>query len=146
MEKGMSKLFRLDSIHLPGNNDSVFFSFAAIRDYIVDCYDTTNGSIFGRRILEKQNEWVYLFNNNNDSIRVNTQASLTASWKIFDLPNNEYLQATVTSIQTDSLLGLTDLVKSISLQAKNSSNQNIPHPFNGKTISAQPALRVFEIL
>jgi len=60
---GKIKAFRMDSIELPGNNDTLFISYLAIRDDLnYGYFDTTNGSILGRTILKKSNSWFYLFN------------------------------------------------------------------------------------
>ena len=129
------KAFRLDSLEPLGNNDTMFISYRTIRDTSYwDCRDTTNGSILGREILKKHNGWFYFFNSLNDSIRLNTQATLNETWKFCDLPNNCYVQAKVTSIINDSVLGMIDQVKIITFQAKNSSNVNISNILNQKYI------------
>ena len=43
--------FRRDSISLPGNNDTIVYSFKVFRDtigYEGACLDVTNGSVLGR--------------------------------------------------------------------------------------------------
>ncbi len=50
------------------------------------------------------------------------------------LPLAGYIQATIAEIRTDSVCGVTDQVKVISLQAKNGMNQNIAHIINDKKI------------
>ena len=134
------KAFRLDSISLSGNNDTIFLSYRAIRDTIADvfpnfhCADTTNGSILGMKIFKKHDGWFYFFNRRNDSIQINSQAGLNETWKFCDLPDSGYIQARVTSIITDSVLGTTDQVKVISFQAKDKGNNDISHFLNEKSI------------
>jgi hypothetical protein len=128
------KGFRLDSVLLPGGNDSVFLSYRSIIDTGGTCMDTTNGSILGLKIYKKNNGWFYFFNRYNDSIRINSQAALNDSWKFINLPNGGYLQAEVTGIITDSVLGTTDQVKIISFQAKDGNNNNIGHVLNQRSI------------
>ena len=128
------KAFRLDSIFLPGGSDTIFFSYRSIIDTGGTCADTTNGSILGLKIFKKHNGWFYFFNKHNDSIRINSQAALNDSWKFINLPNGCYLQAKITSIITDSILGTTDLVKIISFQAKDANNNNIQNILNQRSI------------
>jgi len=50
---------------------------------------------------------------------------LNGTWKFCALPHQSYIQATVTSIVNESVLGMIDQVKTITFQAKNSSNVNL---------------------
>jgi len=93
---GNLKAFRRDSVVLMGNNDTMFISYNAIRDTGGTCRDTSNGSILGRKILKKHNGWFCFFNRYQDSISLNTQATLNQTWKFCDLPSGSYIQAQVT--------------------------------------------------
>lgn len=127
--------FRSDSVVPAGVGDTLFFSYRAIRT-ITDtgCLDTTSGSILGRKIYKTQSGWFYLFNRNNDTVKINTQATLNQSWRFCPLTVNGYLEAKVTAVITDSVLGAPDAVKVITLQAKDAGNNNIAHPLNQKFI------------
>ncbi len=129
------KAFRLDSLYPMGNSDTLFISYRTIRpDSSWTCLDTTNGSILGRKILKKQNGWFFFFNANDDTISLNTQATLNETWKFCDLPDNSYIQAKISNIGNEIVLGLTDQVKTIAFQAKNSSNIDISHILNQRYI------------
>lgn len=129
------KAFRSDSLYPLGNNDTLFISYHTIRDnQNGTCLDTTNGSILGRKILKKHNGWFCFFNSANDTIQINTQAAINETWRFCDLPNNGYIQAKVTAIVNDSVLGMVDQVKIITLQAKNSSNADTSHLLNQRSI------------
>jgi hypothetical protein len=127
------KAFRLDSV-LPGNNDTIFFSYHSIVDTGGVCSDTTQGSILGRKICKKNNGWFYFYNRYNDSIRINSQAALNETWRFCDLDNGSYVQAMVTGIATENFLGISEPVKRITLQAKNGQHNNIQHILNQKQI------------
>ena len=116
--------FRSDSVVPAGVGDTLFFSYRAIRT-IADtgCQDTTSGSILGRKIYKTQSGWFYLFNRNYDTVRINTQATLNQSWRFCPLTANGYLEAKVTAVITDSVLGAPDAVKVITLQAKDAGNK-----------------------
>jgi len=133
---GNIKAFRQDSVYPEGNSDTLFISYRAIRDFrINNCYDTTNGSILGRRIFKNHNGTFTFFNWNHDSLTVKTQAALNETWKFCNLTGSSRIDATVTSIAQDSVLGLTDNVKTITFQAKDHNGVNIPHFLNQKIMS-----------
>jgi len=131
------KAFRRDSVSLPGNNDTIVYSFKMFRDtigYEGACLDVANGSVLGRSIYKSHDGWFYFFNRNLDTIRINTQANLNQTWRFCALDAGSYLEAKVTSFITDSVCNTTDQVKVLTLQAKNSSNNNIPSLFNQKQV------------
>jgi hypothetical protein len=133
---GTLKAFRRDSVQPLGGGDTLFFSYRTIRDngqLWGTCYDTLHGSLLGYRIVKKQDGRFWFFNKNDDTITINSQAALDDSWKFCNIPGG-HIQATVTSIIMDTILGNTDLVKVVTLQAKNSSNVNIPHILNQYTL------------
>jgi len=124
--------FRRDSVYITGVGDTIFISYTVLRDPADSgCADISNGSVLGRKIFKRHDGWIFFFNKYNDTIRINTQATLNQTWKLTEW-SNHYLEATVISITQDSILGQTDQVKVISLQAKNSHAVNISSPFNQK--------------
>ena len=125
--------FRKDSIHNPFVGDTMFISYTALRDPLNtgDCADISNGSVLGRKVFKKNDGWFYFFNMNFDSVRINTKAALNQSWRLFDQPNY-YLEGKVTSIGQDSVLGMPDQIKIITIQAKDYNGVNISHKFNNK--------------
>lgn len=129
------KAFRRDSLYLSGSNDTTFLSYRTIlpipNSY---CYDTNGGSILGRKIIKNYNGWFNFFNRANDTIYLNCQGGPGSTWKFMNLPNGCYLHAQITSIISDTVLGMIDSVKVITLQAKDQNNINIQHIFNQKQI------------
>ena len=128
--------FRRDSVIPVGNSDTTFISYRAIRDTSMgmDCADTSNGSILGRKIVKTHDGWFFFFNQPGDTVKINSQASLNQTWKFCILPGNGYLEAKITSIIPDSVLGLIDNVKVITFQAKDAANNNISNIMNQKSI------------
>lgn len=127
--------YRQDSVIVVGNNDTTFYSYLTFRDTVaLGCADTTNGSLLGHKIIKTQAGWFYFFNRYGDTIRINSLAIVDQSWKFCQLPGNGYLEAKVTSISNETVLGISDPVKVITLQAKDAANNNIPHNLNQKTI------------
>jgi hypothetical protein len=141
------KAFRTDTVNSTGNGDTVFISYTTIRDssiYVV-CRDTTGGDALGRKVIKRHDGWFFFFNCKNDTIRINSQAAINDTWRYCSLPGGSYLEAKVTGIISDSVLGLTDQVKVITLQAKNSSGTNISHIFNQKNIKLSQHYGLSEI-
>jgi len=130
--------FRLDSVKAAPLNplDSVYWSFHTIRKILDDqnCYDTDFGSILGNHIYRKVNGTFVFFNRWGDSIFLKTNANLLQSWKFCSLLHSAYILATVSEIIGDSVCGMPDVIKVITFQAKDSTNQNIDHVFNNKQI------------
>lgn len=134
--QGHLKAFRRDSVYPQPIQDTLFISYRAVHPqyYMNYCFDTANGSVLGRRIYEKSDGSFYFFNFNQDTVMIKSQASLNQPWKFMNLSGNCRIEATVISLGTDSILGTTDQVKVISLQAKNSVGANISHYLNQMTI------------
>lgn len=127
------KAFRRDSVLALGGGDTLFISYPIIR-YDSPCYDTTTGSILGREVIKTASGWFWFFNAAKDTIKINSLASLNQSWKFCILWDKSYIEAKVTNIIIDSVLGTTDSVKVISFQAKDSLNNDIAHFLNQKFI------------
>jgi hypothetical protein len=130
--------FRFDSVR-SFTGDSIYYSYAAFRDttsnyYFPSCIDTAKGSVFGRKVIRLQDGTFEFFNRFNDTIILKTTSSINLPWKIFSLKNNDYLEAKVTSIAPDNVVGINDSVKTILLQAKDSSGNPVEHPMNGRVI------------
>jgi len=129
------KAFRRDSVALSGINDSTFYSYRTIRTRTgMVCKDTVGGSVMGRKVFKSHDGWFWFFNCIQDTIFLNSQGVIGDSWRIFNLPNGSYLQAQITAVEMDTVLGNPDQVKIITIQAKNSLGNNIPHLFNQKQI------------
>ncbi|NCA76246.1 MAG: T9SS type A sorting domain-containing protein [Alphaproteobacteria bacterium] len=126
------KAFRLDStLVLPGQ-DTACYSYRTIRDSLnmFNCLDTTGGSVLGEKVILTHDGWYYFFNRNDDTIRINTASTTGQSWRFCNLSGGGYVTATVNSLTVEQVLGQSDQVKLITLQAKNQSGANISHPLN----------------
>jgi hypothetical protein len=134
-QDGYLSAFRRDSAYAAGTGDSIFLSYRAIRDSVLySCKDTTNGALLGLKVCQRSGGEFLFFNRFHDTLHLNTQAALSQSWNFFSLGNGSRIEATVTQVTTDNVLGIPDPVKVITFQAKDASNQNIPHLMNGREI------------
>ncbi|HTX87971.1 MAG TPA: hypothetical protein VMC08_03200, partial [Bacteroidales bacterium] len=102
-EGGTVKAFRLDSLSLPGNNDTAFLSYRAIYPVIIDsCFDTTNGGILGRRVFKYHDGTFLFFNDYHDTLTLKSTASLNQAWTFCRLSDTSRIEAKVTSVILDS--------------------------------------------
>lgn len=118
--------FFVDYYNLPTPCVAIVTDSSWIGDRIA--LDTTNGErnyYFYSR--EHPLPWTY-------QMTIKPLATLNETWFFSLLPNSDYIEATLSDISFKNVLGVMDSVKTITLQAKNSSNGNIPHLFNGQEI------------
>jgi len=132
-DAGNLQMCRYDSLQVTPDHDSVFTSFPTLLyNYTTGIADSAVGSILGRKIIKKHDGWFLFFNKDGDTIFLDTRPKQHVLWKFFNLPNNGYIGAKITSITYDSIMGVQDSVKVIMFQAYDSQNNPVSHPFNGK--------------
>lgn len=128
---------RIDSMATLGN-DLYYHNHQILSQtsYSGTCQLTIHDSSWiGHQIIVKPNGDHLFFNKDRDSILIKTTANVNDTWVLYTFPNNDYIEANLISINDYNLLGITDSVKTIVLQAKDNTNNNINHPFNNKEIS-----------
>jgi hypothetical protein len=129
------KAYKTTSYTVPGVGDTIFYSFATIRDTAAECKDTTKGSVLGRKIYRQSSSFMfYFFNKNKDTIYINAKGQLNDTWRFVKLTMGTYLEAKVVSMAPDSVMGVIDDVMRIELQAKRNDGTLIANPWNGKFI------------
>ena len=126
--------FRRDSAIALTGHDTIFNTYRTIRQPLSECNDTISGSVLGLKVIKTASGWFWFFNAKMDTIKINSQGSLNNSWKFCDLSNNGYIEAKITNIVIDSVLGTTDSVKVITFQAKDSLNNDMSHILNQQSI------------
>lgn len=126
---------KIDSSLVDGN-DTTLFNFHTMRNPVFSdtCGNLYGASWLGNKIILKSNGYNYFFNKYNDTIKINTLAQINDSWIFYNYNNNNYIEATIANIDTALFLGITDSVKIIELQVKNSSGNIISHNLNNRTI------------
>ncbi len=127
---------RIDSTAIVGS-DTLLFPYKILSPaYSTNCQLMLGDSSWlGHKIIANNNGNYVFFNANHDSIFIQPGAALNNNWKMFAFTNGNYIQATVSGINLQSAMGIPDSVKTISLQAKNSSNVVVPNIINGTTLS-----------
>lgn len=126
---------RWDSVYSLTSFDSNFISFPNIREIEgEECIDTSAAGFLGKHVTKLITGWYWFENLNGDTIVFNALANVNDSWTLFNLGNGNYIEATVSQVKTDSVLGIPDQIKIIALNAKNKAGNIIPHIFNNMPI------------
>jgi hypothetical protein len=127
---GFIRAIRIDSLKVDGT-DTILYNFNNIIAVDYDCYGTDLGSWIGRPVLVRENGDTYYFNLQNDSILVCTRAGLNENWIFYRWPDKRKIEAKVIAIEEDSVLDMTDSVKTIELKVLDSLDNAVDHKLNG---------------
>ncbi len=134
---GAIKSMFIDSVKF--NVDSILYPLKNIQQLDVDCFTPYGASWLGNKIIVNAH-WNYFFNEQNDTIKIKTDAKLNETWMVYQ-KNDTWVWATVTKVESLTFLGLTDSVKTIVFNAiittSNSSAQksnSLSTELDGKTL------------
>jgi hypothetical protein len=111
---------KINSISLVGN-DSILIPYTMLdRDNIFKsdtiCQNPNDTNWIGPKIIKGQAGEYVFFNRRNDSIKIQSRAPLNSTFKLFQYKNGDYINGTISSVQTEAVLGIIDSTKEISLQ------------------------------
>lgn len=138
---GYLRGMRIDSVGAVGA-DSVYYPFHTtrmagyLRGYctIPFAKDTAGGSWLGKKVI-KQADGTWLFDNIwHDTVVIRSQAAIGDTWRFFDDATNIGYNATVTSIDTMTIAGEQDSVKTILISADTAGIPRTTDPVNGVTL------------
>jgi len=130
---------RIDSFTTSGT-DSIFFNF---KKFVPNPFNPTSqcsrtlqhtGSM-GIQILKYANGDFCFLNTDSDSIFIQSAASVNDTWTMYRFNNGNTIEATLNNISATSFIGVTDTVKTITLQARDSLHNTFAHPLNNKTLA-----------
>lgn len=130
-ELGKVETLKIDSVAY--FNDSVFYPSRTIQLVGDECYSPNGSGWTGNKIIVN-NRWNYFFNNDNDTIKIKTDAKLNESWTLFWRPDITIV-ATVTKWDTATVMTVVDSVKTITLKVYDMLMKPLPHRLDGATIS-----------
>lgn len=88
----------------------------------------------GIQVIQSNNGAYVFFNQALDSIIIQSLAPLNSTWVLYEFGNGAYIEATVTSIDTATILGNLDSIKTLVLQVKDAANNVVSHPMNSETL------------
>ena len=80
-------------------------------------YTQKGASWLGPKVEVLTNGWNYFYNKNNDTLKINTLASVDDDWISYKYQSGSYIKAVVDAIVIENFLGLEDSVKTISFHA-----------------------------
>ena len=131
---------RIDSVAVAGNGTQ-YFGMRQIRPTDYGCFIPDGASWMGEYVSESPNGIfkfvVYPFSpgDSADVFTINSKGLPGETWHFYNYHTiNHYVEAKVTQISLATFFGISDSVKTISLQRKNASGQNVSDPINGQKI------------
>lgn len=110
---------RTDSVELIGS-DSVFYSYKTVRSNdtssTIQCEFLAGANWYGSRVIIRDDGYNLFFNGNNDTIKIQTQATLNDTFLVYVYPDlNDTIFGWVSDHDTMTVLGDLDSVKTINL-------------------------------
>lgn len=125
---------RLDSVTTE-TGCQVFWNYPVLRpasaEMIDWCFSDHGGSWVGRKFRVYPNGDHVFYNISGSPITLKTNAILNENWTCYERSDLK-IRATVSSIAVETFIGLTDSVKTISLQALDAGGNAISHDINSK--------------
>jgi hypothetical protein len=94
-----------------------------------DCYKI-GPSWMGKYMITDNSGNTYFFNEQNDSIRFRTGAGVNEPWIFARFNSVSYIEAKVSALEIDTILGLPDSTKTIVFQARLNNGDTITSPIN----------------
>lgn len=128
---GYIRAIRIDSVKTLGS-DTILYPFKTYRGRYLGInnkpphpqLDSNGGCWIGGRVVKKPGGIYYFENKDNTNLVINSQAVLNEKWAFYSLtPQPWKYEAEVTSIDTMTIAGVLDSVKTITIV-----NQGFPHP------------------
>jgi len=135
----LTDAIRIDSFTVNGS-DSIFFNFKKFGPNLLDqtgtCARTLQhiGSMGIQTIKYSNGDFCFL-NSDTDSVFIRSSALINDTWTMYRFINGNTIEATLSNISVAGFIGLTDTVKTVTLQARDILQNPVAHPFNNKTIS-----------
>ena len=113
------------------DGDSVHFLYKQIRYGNNSCQYTSLGdSWLGEKVLMKPNGLVTFLNRDKKPILLKSQAKLNEKWVAYQSAK-WYAEIVVSSISSETFLGITDSVKTFSINIFKSNGVDTIHPYDG---------------
>lgn len=123
---------RIDSVVTQGT-ETHYYNYKILEEAFLgsSCLaEYSDSSWIGHKIIQSNNGNYLFFNQGLDSILIQSLAPVNSTWILYEFGNGNYIEATITSIDTATLLGNLDSVKTLDLQVKDASNTTLVHPMN----------------
>ena len=131
---GYLRGIRIDSVRTSGS-DTIYYPYHTQRTpgylstIIPPIGDTAGSSWLGKNVIERP-DGIFIFNNMWDTVFIKSHAHLGDSWMFFNDTTQLYYIATVSFVDTMSILGYVDSIKTISITAYKSGVVDSIDPVN----------------
>ena len=112
-------------------NDSILYPSRNLQLIGDECYDPKGGGWAGKKIVFN-NQWNYFFNEDNDTVKIKTNAVLNENWTLFKRTDIT-ITATVTKWDTTKIMGVVDSVKTITLHVFDNTMKPVAHVLENAT-------------
>ena len=123
------KAIRVDSIKY--FNDTTMYELNRtwdLSDY--SCIKPNGPSWIGYSIVELPDSTYILYNESNEEIILKPLLAINSNWIMYNYPNGDYIIATINTVKIETFLGITDSVKHIIMEKRNSNGDKINHRIN----------------
>ena len=114
-------------------NDSIIYPAKNLQLVGDRCYTPFGSSWLGSKIIINK-QWNYFFNDENDTIKIKTDAILKETWDVYKSAGIT-IKATVEKWDTSTVLGMKDSIKTIVLHVFDMTMSPLPHKLEGKMIT-----------
>lgn len=100
-----------------------------------DCFTPYGYSFLGQKVFSDTTGFFYFVNNENDTLRIKSNAAINESWVFLeDTDNALKIIARVDSVRNQTFKGIKDEIKYISFQAFSMAGDTLSHPVNSETM------------
>ncbi len=137
---GYLRMMMYDSVQTNGNNVH-YYPYKTIRAtpcfniYDIETVDSNGASWWGKELIATDTGYTFLYNHINDTIVIKNNAALNDSWILYTTDSLDFVyQATVTQIDTMTILGNVDSVKIITISVFDKMNNPVADSTNGTEI------------
>ena len=111
------------------DNNKTLYPFSDLHQIDWDCYSITSGSWISKYIILDDDGNTFFVNGNNQQIFIKSQADLNETWDVFE--NDQIkVKGKIASIEEKNVLGVQDLVKTISFSVYDLNDTPINHSLN----------------
>jgi len=144
---GYLRGMRIDSISVSGS-DTIYHPYHTPRGQYLYLLDSTGGSWLGKNVIKHANGAFVFDDIWHDSVVIKTQAILGDSWVFYRDTTNVSYKATVTLVDTMTIMGAIDSVKAIAIEADTNGHINSSDPVNNFEIILSKAhgfVQVFDL-
>ncbi|WP_276133872.1 T9SS type A sorting domain-containing protein [Polluticoccus soli] len=125
---------RVDSVKAIGSN-TVLYPFKSARGYYLSNQKLKpSGSWLGDTIIIAPDGTHYFDNYWGDTVVIKSQAALNDSWELYNDATAQHYSATVTAVNTATVLGALDEIKDITITAWNGAAVNSDDPLHNTKI------------